>query len=286
MPDIEAIAARRHRAFAVLVAVLATWGAIIYANVSGGWVLPVLAWLWVAAAHSQVKTEERKRQRHAKATLLAEQRQLLDELSAMLESEDASTEQRQRLAGARERGWSHVQHLEREVGELDRALQEPNESLSTKAMMREVTKTNEAIKQAIVLVNRYGEVIERNPSFAFLHPLSELPASKEEIKAAIRLLLASPPFQDEIDTLMFGYSYLAHFVPDADAQFTAEVWQQSQSKEIERGLSEKFGRSVEMKEAAHAEWERLRAEVKEYVAQKDTWRNLELGGSALTFPKK
>ncbi len=136
------------------------------------------------------------------------------------------------------------------------------------------TREAEAIKQAIVLVSKYGEVVERlgslgtqDASRALLYPLSELPASREAIKAAIRLLLTAPSFKDEIANLQWGYSWLAQFVPDADARFAAEVWlqleRQRESGEFEPGFSDKYGRYVELMEAASAERERLRHEIED-----------------------
>jgi hypothetical protein len=130
-----------------------------------------------------------------------------------------------------------------------------------------VTKTNEAIKQAVLLVSAYGDVVERFGGFlTFLYPVSALPASKEEIKSAIKLLLTSPTFRGEISNLKFGYSHLAQFIPDADARFAADVHRQSQQpRRVERGFSETYGRFVELSEAASAERDRLQADIEAYA---------------------
>jgi len=78
------------------------------------------------------------------------------------------------------------------------------------------------------LVNRYCEVLQSRPE-QMLHPISLLPASKNEIKRAFvrmsRDALTDPQLDNLWrDLLRMGYSYLALFVPDHLARPELDFW--------------------------------------------------------------
>ena len=94
------------------------------------------------------------------------------------------------------------------------------------------------------LVNRYCEVLQSRPEH-MLHPISLLPASKNEIKRALVRMSRQALTDPELDglwrdLLRMGYSYLALFVPDHLARLDLDFWKSekeylSQSERFKKG---------------------------------------------------
>ena len=98
------------------------------------------------------------------------------------------------------------------------------------SQVKKAMEEDMAIKHAWDVLGKYGDVLirrgdrgQQDPAEAMLWPISELPASKEEIKNAMKLLLPTIP-KEHAEQFKGGYVRLANFAPDADATFVAERW--------------------------------------------------------------
>jgi hypothetical protein len=67
---------------------------------------------------------------------------------------------------------------------------------------------------AVKIINDYGKVMEQTSAMVFAAPLSILPHSKDDIKEAIKMMIALSKPNDDIQYLISGYVDLAKYIDD------------------------------------------------------------------------
>jgi hypothetical protein len=83
--------------------------------------------------------------------------------------------------------------------------------------------TKETLKMIEQIVTDYGKIIERTSWMVYGVPESILPYSKEMIKSAIINWLKIEKDESAKKNLRFGYSHLATFIPDYEANISVRA---------------------------------------------------------------
>ncbi len=94
-------------------------------------------------------------------------------------------------------------------------------------------KKQEGEAKPLEIVSAYGSVLEQREKFGVAVPLSLLPFSKAQIKAAIKTAISTTHEPESWEGLKAGYIALADFIPDHMAEVVNENWQEAADAECD-----------------------------------------------------
>lgn len=96
------------------------------------------------------------------------------------------------------------------------------------------------------IVRAYQDVLKDRDKFGIAVPLSMLPFSKTEIKAAIMSMIPEIQNPSEIKELRIGYTTLAEFIPDEKVEVIGQDWSRAADAECDEDVQAEASGEAEM----------------------------------------
>jgi hypothetical protein len=93
------------------------------------------------------------------------------------------------------------------------------------------SKKKDGEAKPLDIVSAYGAVLEQREKFGVAVPLSLLPFSKAQIKAALKTAISVTHDPQSREGLRAGYIALADFIPDQLAEVVNENWKEAADAE-------------------------------------------------------
>ena len=88
------------------------------------------------------------------------------------------------------------------------------------------SKKQDGEAKPLDIVSAYGAILEQREKFGVAVPLSLLPFSKSQIKAAIKTSISATNDPQSREGLKAGFIALADFIPDQMAEVVKENWKE------------------------------------------------------------
>ena len=95
------------------------------------------------------------------------------------------------------------------------------------------SKKQDGEAKPLDIVSAYGAILEQREKFGVAVPLSLLPFSKSQIKAAIKTSISATNDPQSREGLKAGFIALADFIPDQMAEVVKENWKEAADAECD-----------------------------------------------------
>ena len=95
------------------------------------------------------------------------------------------------------------------------------------------SKKQDGEAKPLDIVSAYGAILEQREKFGVAVPLSLLPFSKSQIKAAIKTSISATNDPQSREGLKAGFIALADFIPDQMAEVVNENWKEAADAECD-----------------------------------------------------
>ena len=135
-------------------------------------------------------------------------------------------------------------------------------------------KKQDAEAKPLDIVSAYGTILEQREKFGVAVPLSLLPFSKAQIKAAIKTSISAANDPQSREGLKAGFIALADFIPDQLAEVVNENWKEAADAECDTDkelaatqANKAMAEVTRIQKSIADEGAQLFAEIEKYIAE-------------------